>query len=712
MLTTLMITLTLAGADCADLTNFQTTSGWRPEIDIASDMVMVYGTQKNFSERAESWRKQGYSVSMMTGISWGGYDEYYQTPDGLKKEEIQTVKSGKLLMHGNSTTVGYNVPTPAYVDFIKKVVDPAIDAGVCGIYLEEPEFWARAGWSEGFKRCWQDFYGEPWQEPDSSVDAQYRASKLKYDLYFRALRDVFRHIKTRAAEKGTTIECHVPTHSLINYAHWGIVSPESHLLDLEEADGYIAQVWTGTARTPNVYRNVKKERTFEAGLLEYAQMLSMARPAGRKVWLLADPVEDNPDRTWADYKVNYECTVVASLLHPEAVRFEVMPWPDRIFEGKYPASLEPDAPRVGISPEYATQLLAVIDALNRMGEEEPRTDLGEPGIAVVVSDTMMFQRAAPHPSDPDLSSFFGLAMPLIKQGVLPDMLQLENLDRTGVPAGTRLIILSYEGQKPLKESYHRILAEWVRQGGCLLIVDDVSDPYHHVREWWNDQGASQRTPLDHLVETLGLGVSARNEPQAVGQGWVRWWEERPRRLARFVAGADALMREINQLLEKRGDPPISGKNYFEIRRGPWIVTAVMGESVSEVPRVLKGHFVDVFDPALPVITEKTVAPNQRSLLYDLDWPVQKGLRAAVTVSAGRTRNIRVSDHDISFTTRGPVNTTGRTLVWLPAPPELVECGVECVRTWHGEFRVLSLEYPHQARDISFSIRWQAGVAKK
>lgn len=708
MLATLVTALMLAGADCPDLTNFQTTSGWRPEIDIGSDMVVVYGTRRDFAERAESWRRLGYAVSMMTGISWGSYDDYYQTPDGLKKEEIQTTKSGKLLMHGNSTTVGYNVPTPAYIDFIKSVVDPAIDAGVCGIFLEEPEFWARAGWSEGFRRCWQDFYGEPWQEPDSSADAQYRASKLKYELYFQALRDVFRHIKARAAEKGLTIECHVPTHSLINYAHWGIVSPESHLLDLEEADGYIAQVWTGTARTPNVYRNVKKERTFEAGLLEYAQMLSMARPAGRKVWLLADPVEDNPHRTWADYKLNYECTVVASLLHPEAVRFEVMPWPDRIFEGKYPVSPKPDAPRAGISSEYATQLLAVIDALNHMGDEAPIAELGEPGIAVVISDTMMFQRAAPHPSDPDLSSYFGLAMPLIKHGVLADMLQLENLDRTGVPAGTRLIILTYEGQKPLKETYHRMLADWVRQGGCLLIVDDASDPYHHVREWWNDQGASRRTPLDHLVETLELGVTARQEPQAVGKGWVRWWEERPRRLARSATGADALMREINRLLEKRGDPPVAVKNCFETRRGPWIVTAVMDESVSDDPRVLRGRFVDVFDPALPVISEKVVSVNQRSLLYDLDWPARKGLRAAVTVSAGRVRHVRVSDNEISFTTLGPVNTTGRTLVWLLGPPEKMECDVECVRTWHGEFQVLSLEYPHQAREIAFRVRWNTG----
>ncbi len=38
------------------------------------------------------------------------------------------------------------------------------------------------------------------------------------------------------------------THSLLNYAQWCIVSPESSLARVNGCDGYIAQVWTGTAR--------------------------------------------------------------------------------------------------------------------------------------------------------------------------------------------------------------------------------------------------------------------------------------------------------------------------------------------------------------------------------------------------------------------------------------------------------------------------------
>jgi len=129
-------------------------------------------------------------------------------------------------------------------------VERALDAGAEAIYLEEPEYWARGGYNKNFQREWKVYYNELLQAPDSSPDAQYRASKLKYVLYRRALSEVFDFVKKYGKAHGRTIPCYVPTHSLINYAHWRIVSPESSLINVG-ADGYIAQVWTGTARTPN-----------------------------------------------------------------------------------------------------------------------------------------------------------------------------------------------------------------------------------------------------------------------------------------------------------------------------------------------------------------------------------------------------------------------------------------------------------------------------
>ncbi len=105
-------------------------------------------------------------------------------------------------------------PGASYGDFLAKGVQQALDNGAEAIYLEEPEFWARGGWSERFKREWQDYYHEAWQAPDSSPDAQYRASRLKYFLYRRALSQVFEFVKTYLGSTTAMFPAtYPPTHS-------------------------------------------------------------------------------------------------------------------------------------------------------------------------------------------------------------------------------------------------------------------------------------------------------------------------------------------------------------------------------------------------------------------------------------------------------------------------------------------------------------------
>lgn len=691
-----------------DFTCFQTGSAYAPELDAASDVAVVYGTDPGLPERMRSWREQGYRISMMTGIAWGGYDDYYMENGVFKKEEVQTRKNGRLFMHGDSTTVGYNVPTDAYISYIQKKIETAVDEGAQALYLEEPEYWAETGWSEAFKKEWDRFYGEPWQAPDSSVDAQYRASKLKYELYFKALREVFRHAKERARAQGREIECHVPTHSLVNYAQWRIVSPESHLMDIAEADGYIAQVWTGTARSANMYRGQVKERTFETAFLEYGQALGMVRPTGRKVWFLADPVEDNPNRSWADYKRNYECTIVASLLWPEVHRFEVMPWPDRIFRGSYPkVDLDgKSGDREGIPSGYATQLLTVMNALNDMDQSEVQYDTGTRGIAVVVSDTLMFQRAAPSPSDAHLGCFFGLAMPLVKHGIPVEIVQLENLLQPSALASCKVLLLTYEGQKPLKSEYHDALAAWVKNGGALILVDDGSDPYAHVREWWNNQATTPRTPGEDLIERLGVSQQAGDEPQAVGKGYVRVLKEEPSRIARDEQGAGRVITLVREMLQRLGEP-LCTRNYLRLQRGPYVAASVLEDSSTNDALTMKGSFIDLFDPQLPCFSERTLSPGERTLLYDLDWLHAKGVPCKVAAAATRVRNERVSDGTLRFVTRGPKGTAARVRILLPGAPRRVAVSPEIpvVQEWDGRSGTLLASFENSARDISFEVEF-------
>ncbi len=699
-------TQAFGGDPSRDKTCFQIFAPYNEAVDIGSDMAVVYGVDDTFTDRVAHWHEKGYAVGMMTGIAWGNYDDYYATPNGFRKDEVQTDKDGKLFMHGNSTTVGYNVPTPAYVEYMKKKIDPAIDAGVQAIYFEEPEYWAQTGWSPAFKKEWERLYNEPWQAPDSSVDAQYRASKLKYTLYFEALREVTHYIKERAKVLGRTIECHVPTHTLINYAQWRIVSPESHLMDIPDMDGYIAQVWTGTARTPNRYAGVRKSRTFEAAFLEYGQALSMVRPTGRKVWFLADPVEDDPNHSWNDYKRNYECTLLASLMWPEVDRFEVMPWPDRIFQGQYP-KVDLDAKtsaREGIPADYATEILTLINALNEMDAGEATYDTGTRGFGVLASDTMMFQRAAPQPSDPELGAFFGLAMPLLKSGIPVEVVQLENVLNPKTLEPYHTLLLSYEGQKPLDPRYHEALAAWVKTGGTLIYVGDGSDPYNHVREWWNQQGANAAKPEDHLFQQLGVNPENCTAPTPVEKGQVLVLPANPAALTEKADGATRIVDAVKATTSAKGTP-LKLQNYLKIQRGGYVIAAALNESVSEAPLELDGHFVDLFDPQLAIVNHKTIQPDERALLYDIDWLRRQKTTTKVVAASGRVRNERMEDGVFRFSVRGPVNAMARMRIALTAKPRQIRLseGPDLAWEWDAASSTAWMEFPHQARDIAVEV---------
>lgn len=692
-----------------DVTCFQTHAAYAPEIDIGSDLAIVYGVDDTFSARAEGWRQRGYNVGVMTGIAWGAYEAYYGTGEHFKKDEIQTTKSGELRLHGRSATVGYNVPTKSYVEFIKSYVDPAIDAGIQALFLEEPEYWANTGWSEAFKKAWAEAYGEPWQPPDSSPEAQYRASKLKYELYFNALREVFEHTKRRAREKGVPIECHVPTHSLINYAQWRIVSPESHLLDIPEIDGIIAQVWTGTARSANVYRGVSRERTFETAYLEFGQMASMLRLSGRKLWFLADPVEDNPDRHWRDYKRNYEATLVASLFWPEVAQYEVMPWPDRVFQGAYALdkSGENSGTRVGIPGDYATELLVLANALNEMSQPLVRYEAGTRGVGVVVSDSMMFQRAEPFASEGALSAFYGLVLPLLKAGVPVEVVQLERAIIPGALDRYRILLLTYEHQKPLRAEYHVALDTWVRGGGCLIMVDDGRDPYHHVREWWNEYGAARVSAVEELTSRLQLSSRAWDQPERVGNGFVRIIAERPSALARRPSGDVELRRWVDQML-LRLNQRLETQPYMLVQRGPYVICAVLSESPFVTKRhTLRGQYIDLLDAQLPIYASRTLEEGGVALAYDVEYARRLGPAAQVLAAGTRVREEQFEGDVLRFTTRGPIGTTARVRVLVPRAPASVSCVPKLAfeRRHDSDSSTVLLTFPNTAETIEWEVRF-------
>jgi len=693
-------------------TCFQTGARWDEMLQLRSDVAICYGVDGSVAERIAQWKAQGYTPHVMTGVSWGNYQDYlYGRFDGKNHvDEAQTDRNGHVISHGGD--VYYMSPGETYGKFLCQGVQRAMDAGAAAIHLEEPEFWARAGYSAGFQREWKAFYHEDWVPPHTSPDAQYRASLLKYHLYRRALQQIFDFVKAENARTGRQVKCYVPTHSLINYAHWNIVSPESSLVRVG-ADGYIAQVWTGTARTPNVYRGARRERTFETAFLEYGAMMNLVRATGARVWFLNDPIEDNPDHSWADYRTNWESTLTASLLWPQVSRYEVMPWPERVFHGRYP-TVDRRGRRWGervtrepIPPAYATELLTVINALCDMEQKDVAWECGTRQVGVVVSDTMMFQRVGPGPSDPDLGSFYGLALPLVEQGIPAEPVQLENLTLPGALTGYGVLLMTYEGMKPMTPEVHSALAGWVKQGGILIFLGDDSDPYNGVKAWWNDasKGMSLAAPRTHLFTQLGLPQDATAGTHVVDHGMLIYDRRSPAALSRDPNGAAEVLA-LFRLACERAQLTYRETSYLAVRRGPYVVAAGLSESRSEVTKVLQGHFLNLFDPDLQVNETVALKPGSRYFLLDLDR--RKPSQPTILAAACKTLGAQVMpDGTFAFYAEGPAKVEAVVRVAMPLEPKTVTIDGQSLpaaaRAWHAGSSTVLLRFPNSAQGHRLSI---------
>lgn len=657
-------------------TVFQTSSAWKPEIDIRSDVAIIYGAQDHpnlsFVERVKSWREKGYNTHFMTGIAWGEYADYFTGEwDGKTHWDAGQVDiNGDTIWH-NKGTVPYIVPVESYVSYFKeKIIKKVIDAGISSIYLEEPEFWARSGYSETFKKEWKKFYGFQWRPQHKTPENAFLSNKLKYQLYYNAIDEVSTFAKEYGLSKGINIKIYIPTHSLINYSSWEIVSPEASLASLNNVDGYIAQVWTGTSREPTYFNGKKKERVFENAFLEYGSMESMTSSTGRKMFFLTDPIEDWP-RDWADYKLNYQATFTAQLFYPEIANYEVMPWPSRIYTKKY--KLANDKEEALIPAYYATQMQVMINALNEMPISNNKLN-GSDGIGVLMSNSLMFQRFPFFDKNkhPQFSNFYGQTMPLLKRGVPIELVHMENLSFPKTLEGIKVLVMTYSNMKPKNKEEHRYLANWVKNGGVLIYSSMDDDPFQSVTQWWNEEGMAYKTPFEHLLKELNITYDKNQQKYPVGKGVVHVFRENPKDFVVKKENDEAfieLVKSAYELDAKAGK--LEFKNYFHLTRGNFEIAAVLDESINEDPLTLKGMFIDLFDPQIPVIKKKVVKPGEQTLLLNIERIKNKNI-PRVLASASRISNEYIEDNTYSFESKAPLFTTNVMRILLPKKAKTIQ----------------------------------------
>jgi hypothetical protein len=696
-------------------TAFQTSIGWIPQIDVRSDVAIVYGTNdrkgETFEQRVKSWRDRGYQTAFMTGIAWGSYYDYFLGKwDGKNHLGVgQVTQKGDTIFHGRN--MPYVVPVQSFIDYMKAaVVKRVVDAGITTIFFEEPEFWARAGYSEPFKEEWQKFYGFPWRPEDASAENTYLASKLKYQLFYNAIKQVSNYAKAYGKSKGKNVKVYIATHSLVNYSSWQIVSPEASLATLPGIDGYIAQVWTGTSREPTYFNGLEKERVFENAFLEYGSMVSMTAPTGRKLFFLTDPVEDWP-RNWVDYKQNYQATFTAELLYPMVNNYEVMPWPERIYT--HPYKLANSDSSVLIPKYYSTQMQVMINVLNDM-PLSPNKVSGINGIGVLMSNSLMFQRFPTHNGfeDPQFSNFYGQTLPLLKRGIPVQTVHMENLAYANTLKNIKVLVMSYSNMKPNSPQVHQYIANWVKQGGVLIYCGRDNDPYQSVMEWWDTKGNKYTAPSQHLFKLLNIDTTGNKKGYKVGKGMVYIVRQNPKEFVLQANNDASYINLVKQAYEKDAHAgKIAYKNSLYLERGPYDIVSVMNENADSKPYTIKGPVIDLFDPQLPVLAQKTVPPGQQSLLYALNRVANKK-QPKVLASASRVYDEHIQADGYSFVAKSPINTVNSMRVLLPAQPKHIKVTdnigkiiTDVKSSWDVSTHTLYLGFDNSPDGIKVNLKW-------
>ncbi len=691
--------------------------------DFSCDFVMAYGLDETTGERIKLYKSMGYVVHFMTGISWGSYTDYLDgIYDGADHwDEVQTDRNGNRIMH--SVRVPYMVPTISFADYLSNKFRVIVDSGAEAIHVEEPEFWDRAGYSPAFKREYELYYREPWKPQHESADGKYKCSKLKAYLFTRTIDRVASSIKEYAKRKyNKNIRFYVPTHSLINYTQWKIVSPEGKLSDIPAVDGCIAQVWTGTSREENWFDGVRKERTFETAYLEYGVMQELVKGTGRKMWFLHDPIEDNPIFDWTDYRKNYLATVTASLLHPGINSFEVAPWPNRVFNEKRPK----DSPDAEYIPEdYKTLLYNVFNTLGTFECEESKGLR----VGILTGDSELYQRAYPdccfsvppeektgtvireeqslfdefteklfkgndekgeimlkYMASNGFPGFFSLALPLLKYGIPVRPVLTDNTRRfPGYLDDYDVLVMSYEFMKPDYPDINTSIAEWVRRGGTLYIADSCEDVFNSVNSWWTGK---YKAPLEHLFDMLGIPF-AECSAQKCGKGFVTFTKTNPCIYSFSKANADIFRKAFKSTVEKAGYD-IEYKNYLKINRGERIAASVMDESFSTEPLTLTGLFADMFALDFSITEKKVLNPGEHALLTDLNKIKED---TAIIGTSVRIRSMECNGKKAVLNVQGAGHFDAYMRIKLPfVPGEAYIDGEKCDMQYDAKSKTVLLHF--------------------
>lgn len=726
-------------------TTFQQSASYSQTFDVPSDSTMVYLSTIGETQGAyyKSWKNASNSAAKSLDIMIpGGRDngsEYYSMYPERGDKDAQKNYDGSIRYH--TPPVAYMMPTRYYAEYKWQLVEACCELGPGFITIEEPECWLEGGYNEGFKEEWQSYYNEEWQDPASSPEARYKASKLMAQLWI----DMITMIGERMHEKYPEIGLVIATHSGPNYIRHGIAAAINSYTNIPYVTGIIAQVWSDTIAVPVNYAGQYQERAFEAGFLGYASFPDSMQP-GQVLYSLTDAKADNPAFDWDKCRYLWKKSTTSQLMQSGIHNFQECVWPSRGFT---------PAPQ-----DFKTSQLNLFQVMRDIGGNQTNLYAGTPGISVALGDSFTWQKNYSNwmATGSSQNALYGMTIPLIERGIPVSVTSLDYLESPADLKDVKVLLLSYDVNKPLSEKANAAIAEWVKQGGTVLYLGGRDDYDAIPDEWWSDK---KQTPFENLIGHLGLDISVTQSDSfeiiewcgnsGYGQSihdiysminlsdftnfFTGTGFQSIMKMGEETVGFDAKvgkghfisvgmpasyyadneqgpqqLRELVEYAVQYTDVSYYETTLMTMQRGEYIIAESLLSSQGES---LTGDFIDLFDCNLSVISKKEMGSNDSALLLDLTKFRTEGTPRLAFTGGDVKGEISETADTTTFTISGPSEASSATrLLGNGRYPKSVTASVgdkrygDFVSMWDNETASLLIQTTHTPTEqVTFTITW-------
>lgn len=689
-------------------TLFQTNNEYDPRIAIPVDGVIVHRhghSAEDIARVIASWTQQGFAVGRMFFADSDAGNHYTQGRfDGKTHyEDIELDRGGNRILCANVRP--YMLPTPGWTEYLKIEVKRAIDGGASAIYPEEPLAHNFTGYEESFKKAWADEYGTAWRGGHESPDAFFKTARLKNKLYIRLEQDLCDYTRQYARDRGRNVDFLIPIHSIYSNLSARLVAPLGASLGIEGNSGYIGQIWTGPVRWTIGGCSNKEMTFFDSAYVNYDYFVNLVIDSRRRLYLLADPVEDDPRFRWDEYDKWYRECLAAKLMFTTINTYEVMPWPDRIFLPGHSVGGGTPGPA-----EYRTTIMSCLTALQDV-PRGTRADLtaGTKGIGMLIADSAMWQ----HANRPVQDAFMGMLIPLLKRGIPVSSVPMERCGESDYMKNFRLLMLSFEAFKPHDAQMLEDLAAWVGAGGVLVIFK-TADAFDGIDMFWRQAGFA--SPQAYLCSKFGITYDdapanmtlggQRCVHRTFGRGHVVLADHVPSTFVHKAIAEDVYVPFVRGCVQKYLDETLIEPQCFVARRDRFVIAHTFDTTTT-----LQGKYVDIFSPNLRVLANAELGPDTSMILYDVTRQMY-GEAPAVLYSTYRLMGKKEAADQTTFWLAGPAGThTAIRLYTAGKRPIAIEArtargkAVE-VTVEDGGNRTILVGFDGHTKGVGVKITWE------